>query len=173
MDLICSSRGGPETCLDYRRSTQDGASGGTSASAGLSFAGGGGGKAMICLLQQEQRIKDPQNFALSPWRYMHVLGTKLGFFLVFMQKENKYIFLSVVGSSMLRVCRSLPCSIQHLHRNSFLLQFYFCHACSRAGVSGCCSCFLIYRNIYLWHLAVSLKAACLPKNISPNDCCRK
>lgn len=95
------------------------------------------------------------------------------FFLVFTQKENKYIFLSVVGSSMLRVCRSLPCSVQHLHRNSFLLQFFFRHACSRAGVSDCCSCFLIYRNVYLWHLAVSLKAACLPKNISPNDCCRK
>ena len=68
-----------------------GASGGTSASADLSFAGGG--KAVLCRLLQEQRIKDPQNFALSPWRYTHVLEAKLFFKFSCRRKASAFFFL--------------------------------------------------------------------------------
>lgn len=58
MDLICSSRGGLKTFLGYCQSTQCGV--------GLQGSFGGGGEAAPCMLLQEQKIKDPQNFALEP-----------------------------------------------------------------------------------------------------------
>lgn len=130
-----------------------------------------GSQHLACSCRSKE-LRKHKTLHWSPWRWEHVLETKLVLFS-FHAKENKCIFLPVAGSYVLRVCRSLLCSVHHLRRNSFPLECYLRPEYRHAGVSDCCFCFLIYRYSYMWHLSVSLKAICLPQNTSPNDCCRK
>lgn len=71
-----------------------GASGGTSASADLSFAGGGALHAVLCMPLREQRIKDPQNFALEPFAGVQACsGNKFGFYFSHRRKTSAFFFL--------------------------------------------------------------------------------